>query len=82
MKKFFLALPLILGTVACSSGVETPTVKSVVFMGMDYSVNCELKEATQGDTTYTRETMNVTGNPLWEEASRKAFDELYNKACN
>ncbi len=82
MKKFFLALPLILGTVACSSGVEKPTVNSVTFMGMDYSVNCELKEATQGDTTYTRETMNDTGNPMWEEASRKAFDELYNKACN
>ena len=81
MKKFFLALPLILGTVACSSGVENRVV-DVTYMGIDYSVNCELKEATSEGTTYTRETMNDTGNPMWEEASRKAFDELYNKACN
>ena len=82
MKKFLLALPLILGTVACSSGVSDRIVDSVTFMGMDYSVNCTLTEAYKGDITYTRETMNDSGNPMWDEVSKKAFDELYNKACN
>ena len=81
MKKFFLALPLILGTVACSSGVENRAV-GVTFMGIDYSVNCELREATSEGITYTRETMNGDADPIWEEVSRKGFDELYSKACN
>ena len=79
--KVLLSLPLILGTVACSSTPDKDVVKNTTFMGIEYEVNCETKEARSGSDLYTRETFN-DGDPMWDEASKKAFDTLYNQSCN
>lgn len=83
--KFFLLSTLsaiVLTTTACQQKEDKDDLRTTQYNGSDWVVNCTSKEINHGGTWRSRDTMNYTGDPAFEEKSIAIFDAIYGSACD